>query len=500
MFKKQITFLFFLILVGFILICSTALIFLNALKYEHDLASDIYKKRIGFLDNVEYFYTSSAILDSIKLKQQYDEMIENWDLYKNFGTSDSFLIRLKLLYRDLFLKDEKILLENLEPNMQYAIEEIDSLIGQTKIILYDLEFSEYNAPIVLLRHSLLINNKIGYLILLQNMALTSYKKIADSIYRFSMFVLFVFMIIVVWFILLFLKLRLSSMREINVKLKKTITEQTIKLRESNKDLQKIIDYEISQSRKKDMIMYQQARFAAMGEMIQNIAHQWRQPLNSLMIIIQSFKLKFDNNKMTQEFIDSQTKDAMRIANNMSSTIENFRNFFQQNSHKESFSLNKSIMDSIKIVEPILKQSEVKIFFEECENIEMYGYENAFSQILLNLLKNSLDVLNNLEPHNRVIQIVLESNDENILISFMDSGGGTKCDIEKIFEPYYTTKHKSVGTGIGLYMVKQIVEKQMNGSIEVKNKEWNLSSEARYYGAVFMIKFNHSLNLNRQEDK
>lgn len=247
-------------------------------------------------------------------------------------------------------------------------------------------------------------------------------------------------------------------------------------------------------------MYQQARLASMGEMIQNIAHQWRQPLNSLIILFQSFKLKYEQQKLTDDFVAKETEFALKIAKNMSDTIENFRNFFRPNLTRERFSLTQSIQDSIRLIKPTLEQNHIEVFFTYTQDLEMFAYENAFAQVVLNIIKNSQDIFTKEDaPEDApkgVVQITLKQLEQDcdstpfVLLEIMDNGGGIKLkDIDKIFEPYFTTKHKSIGTGIGLYMVRQIVEKQMGGSIEVRNGVWWCEPKAQeFYGAIFMIRF------------
>lgn len=194
-------------------------------------------------------------------------------------------------------------------------------------------------------------------------------------------------------------------------------------------------------------------------------------------------MKSQNGKLTQEFIDLQVHDGLKIAKAMSRTIEDFRNFFHSSSDKEVFNLRANIQDSISLVDAFLKQNEISVVVDCPQDIELYGYKSAFSQVILNLIKNSEDVLKErlISPARIRIVVGIEngeickefSSKSCVKILFTDNGGGIKLeDIQKIFEPYFTTKHKSVGTGIGLYMSKQIIEKQMEGSIEVRNVHYN----------------------------
>lgn len=288
--------------------------------------------------------------------------------------------------------------------------------------------------------------------------------------------------------LLFSKIVISSIEDLHSSLENIVFEKTKKLREFNVDLQQIIQKKIEESRQKDQIMYQQAKLASIGEMIQNIAHQWRQPLNSLSLIIQSFKIKFEEGNLSLNFVETQTQNALRIAKNMSDTIENFRNFFQPNSAKKSFNIAKSIQDSINIIRATLLKDGIDVFVLVPERISLLGYENAFTQVVLNLISNARDAILMENVRNGVIEISFELNEQEISLLFFDNAGGIKTqETEKIFEPYFTTKHQSLGTGIGLYMVRQIIEKQLDGRIVAQNQKWESKiTHQKYYGASFKI--------------
>jgi signal transduction histidine kinase len=249
--------------------------------------------------------------------------------------------------------------------------------------------------------------------------------------------------------------------------------------------------EVIRNREKDQIMYQHARLAAMGEMIGNIAHQWRQPLNALTILIQSFGTKSMAGKLDQEFIDKQVDEGLRLADQMSNTIEDFRNFFSPHRDREYFSLVKSLNDTLELVEFFCKDEHIDIKILAKEDLRVFGYSNEFAQVILNLINNARDNFKqkNMNDERKII-IKLEKKNRPkpyALISFIDNGGGIDPKIkDRIFEPYFTTKHKSTGTGIGLYMSKQIIEKQMQGLVTMKNIESKLGGDKVYKCAQFII--------------
>jgi signal transduction histidine kinase len=220
-------------------------------------------------------------------------------------------------------------------------------------------------------------------------------------------------------------------------------------------------------------MYQNARLASMGEMIGNIAHQWRQPLNALTLLIQSFGIKSEAGKLDKEFVKKQVDEGLRLANSMSNTIEDFRNFFSPSKEKELFEVKKAINDTLEMSSFFCKDENISIDVRCEKEIKIYGYVNEFSQVLLNFINNARENFKQrgIESDKRILIEIKEITVDGIptaQIVFVDNGGGIdEHIIDRIFEPYFTTKHKATGTGIGLYMSKQIIETQMEGTLEAK---------------------------------
>ncbi len=233
-----------------------------------------------------------------------------------------------------------------------------------------------------------------------------------------------------------------------------------------------------QMQAKDRFMFQQSRLASMGEMIGNIAHQWRQPLNELGITIYDMKKSFSNCK-EDEFLRSyeHSKDVIQ---KMSHTIEDFRNFFSPNKEKEKFLIKDVIDELLRMMQGTIQRHALHVEVKHHKPALIEGYFNEFTQVLLNLINNSKDAFNQRKIEKRAIKIeVDEDNDKNIVISFSDNAKGIDENIiDKIFDPYFTTKHSSQGTGLGLYLSEMIVKKSMNGNIKVYNNK---------NGATFEIK-------------
>lgn len=251
------------------------------------------------------------------------------------------------------------------------------------------------------------------------------------------------------------------------------------LRVLNESLELRVQAELAKSREKDLLLIRQSRLAAMGEMITNIAHQWRQPLTALAITIQDAKYAFDGNELNAEYIDKMVKDGMGFINYMSHTIDDFRSFFRPDRQKESFSVVEACELASHVIYDSLKSNFIKFEMHyEDANICTVGYPHEFSQVILNLLSNAKDVLldrNIMEP---TIYLSVSKCNGSARINIEDNGGGIDATIvDKVFDPYFTTKEQGKGTGLGLYMSKMIVEQHMNGKIYADNGE---------KGAVFVI--------------
>ncbi len=223
-----------------------------------------------------------------------------------------------------------------------------------------------------------------------------------------------------------------------------------------------------QMQAKDRFMFQQSRLASMGEMIGNIAHQWRQPLNELGITIYDMKKSFSKCK-EDEFLQSyeHSKDVIK---RMSHTIEDFRNFFSPNKEKEKFLVKDAIDELLRMLQGTIQRHALHVEVKHHKQVWIEGYFNEFTQVLLNLINNSKDAFNQRKIEARDIKIDVNINhDKNIVILFSDNAKGIDENIiDKIFDPYFTTKHSSQGTGLGLYMSEMIVTKSMRGSIKVCN--------------------------------
>ena len=240
-----------------------------------------------------------------------------------------------------------------------------------------------------------------------------------------------------------------------------------------------IQEEINKRLEQEQILIQQSKLASMGEMIGNIAHQWRQPLAQISAIHMNMKVTYDFDKFTKEYMENKIKEANKLTSYMSQTISDFQNFFKPQGEKEIFSIEKACKDAYFILESSLKAYGIEVIFHITQDVEINGYKNEYSQVILNLLSNAKDILIERQIKNPKIEIEIKDGNHYALVKIKDNAGGVDTSIiDKIFEPYFTTRHQTQGTGIGLYMSKNIIERNMHGYINVTNVD---------DGALFTVK-------------
>lgn len=248
-----------------------------------------------------------------------------------------------------------------------------------------------------------------------------------------------------------------------------LAEKQRQLEAVNSSLQQRIEDAIAQLRQKDQVMISQSRQAAMGEMIGNIAHQWRQPLNALAMTLGNIASAYQYNELTAEYLDKTVENGNRLIQKMSSTINDFRNFFKPDKAAVSFSAREQISHAVALVEAGLKSQNISVHLEAPQDMVLTGFPNEYSQVLLNLFANSRDAIRESGAASGSLTIRLYDRDGQGCVAVGDTGGGIPADIiDKIFEPYFSTK--DMGTGVGLYMSKMIIERSMNGTIEAHNIE------------------------------
>ncbi|SJZ91522.1 Histidine kinase-, DNA gyrase B-, and HSP90-like ATPase [Trichlorobacter thiogenes] len=237
----------------------------------------------------------------------------------------------------------------------------------------------------------------------------------------------------------------------------------------NRTLETRVQEELQRNREKDAMMIQQSRLAAMGEMISNISHQWRQPLNELGIMVQMLRVDYDEALLDDTKIDEFSRGCMEIIQYMSQTINTFRNFFKREQPSARFEVSTAISKTVDLVQASFQDAGIKLNLKLDSGCLIQGNANEFSQVILNLFNNARDVLVEREVATPEIAVATWLENGQIMVVVEDNAGGIPDAISgKIFDPYFTTKHKSQGVGLGLYMSKIIIEGKMAGNIDVAN--------------------------------
>ncbi len=251
-----------------------------------------------------------------------------------------------------------------------------------------------------------------------------------------------------------------------------------KLEELNKTLENKVSSEVEKSRQKDKQILQQSRLAQMGEMISMIAHQWRQPLAAISSSSTAINLKATLNKLDKETALKLSGNITDYSKHLSATIDDFREFFRSNKEKRDTTYNDIIKSVLSIVEASISTKNIKIIKELHCDATFSTYPNEIKQVVLNLLKNAEDVLLDNKIKDPCIKIATYAEEEYYILEVSDNGGGVPEDIiDNIFDPYFSTKTKKDGTGLGLYMSKTIIEDHCDGILHVNNSDT---------GAVFKI--------------
>jgi len=241
------------------------------------------------------------------------------------------------------------------------------------------------------------------------------------------------------------------------------------LKRLNEDLEKEVTQRTAELREKDQMLLTQSRQAAMGEMIGNIAHQWRQPLNVLGLNIQQQLLYYDLGELTREFLDDSVKKSMEVIEHMSITIDDFRNYFKPDKERIDFNVQEAIGITLSLIEGSFKNQHITLEIIAKESPVIHSFKNEFAQVALNILNNARDVLTERGIKEPRVTITTGCENGRAVVTIADNAGGIpEGIIDKIFDPYFTTKGPQTGTGVGLFMSKAIIEKNMQGRLTARN--------------------------------
>jgi len=239
-------------------------------------------------------------------------------------------------------------------------------------------------------------------------------------------------------------------------------------------------------KKQEKLLFEQSKMVSMGEMIGNIAHQWRQPLSLISTSSTAMIMEKEYNILTDEQLLKYCNNINDNAQYLSQTIDDFKNFIKGERIKKLFNLKDNINSFLHLVDGKLKNNNIKIILDLDDSIHINGYENELIQCLMNIVNNSKDALLEIVNDYRLIFISTSIKDDKIVISIKDNAQGIPENIlPNIFEPYFTTKKQSQGTGLGLHMTHNLIVEGMNGTINAKNVSYQYDSNNQI-GAEFTI--------------
>jgi signal transduction histidine kinase len=228
----------------------------------------------------------------------------------------------------------------------------------------------------------------------------------------------------------------------------------------------------------------------MGMMLNMIAHQWRQPLNNISLIVNTIILKQKKEQLNLEQLNKFKNEFQQQITYLSNTIDDFKNFFKPKKEKEHFKLRDTILTTYSLIKPIFDKNHIQFNFNIDSQIKYFGYKNEFSQVILNIINNSKDALIEKNIENKLIDISVNEDEKNLIIIIQDNAKGVQeADLKKIFELYFSTKNSINGSGLGLYISKIIINEHFNGEIIAYNGIDGLE-------IIIKIPRNESINLKK----
>lgn len=261
--------------------------------------------------------------------------------------------------------------------------------------------------------------------------------------------------------------RETELVEHRAHLESAVRARTDELRQLNDSLERRVHEEAAKNREKDHLLIRQSRLATLGEMIGNIAHQWRQPINALGLLLTNLRDAQRYNELDRAYLDAAVDKGRHLIESMSSTIDDFRGLFKPDRERTRFDVAAAVRGALTVVEASFKNAHIGIALDMADNPVCVGFPNEYTHVVLNLLGNARDAIQARGAGGGQVALRVFTENGRAVVSIRDNGGGIPTAIiDRIFDPYFTTREN--GTGIGLYMSLMIIEKNMNGAMEAHN--------------------------------
>ena len=273
-----------------------------------------------------------------------------------------------------------------------------------------------------------------------------------------------------------LKLKELELRTLNEELESRVVARTSELSFLNSELLKLnetleqrVEEEVTKNRAKDIMLVRQNRQAVLGEILDHIAHQWKQPLSSISLIIQDLELTVCDGELTNEYLNETIGKIMALLDHMAQTIDVFRDFYRPEKQKTVFRLKDSIDMAVGFITPALRMHAIAVELDVDPALVALGYPKEYGQVLLNLLSNARNALAERKIEAPRLKLKAFAEGGKAVVTVTDNAGGIpETNLNRIFEPYFTTRKAAGGTGVGLYMSKNIIEKSMAGTLSAAN--------------------------------
>jgi len=239
----------------------------------------------------------------------------------------------------------------------------------------------------------------------------------------------------------------------------------------NDTLEKRVEEEVAKNREKDHLLILQNRQAALGETLDHIAHQWKQPINAISLIIQDLGETYLQGGLNKEYVDETTNQILELVEHMAQTISVFRDFYRPEKEKTAFRIKESIDRTLMFIEPALRFHRIEVILEVDPGLSAVGYPKEYAQVILNILSNAKDVFEERQVEQPRVTIRASVQENKAVVTITDNAGGIPdALLGRVFDLYFTTREAKGGTGIGLYLSKNIIERNMGGKLNVENVE------------------------------
>ena len=259
----------------------------------------------------------------------------------------------------------------------------------------------------------------------------------------------------------------KSLIDNTIKLQEEVAKQTQNLQHLNASLEKRVQEELTHRKEQEQMFLHQSRLAGMGEMIDSIAHQWRQPLMNINAILMNMGRAMETKDKSPAYMEKKMNEVITLTTHMSQTIEDFRSLFKEDKEKYIFNTHESITYALELLKNIVQYIDIKLISPI--ELSYNGYKNELIQVFIILISNAAEVLHTRKVETKYINIHIEEKEKYLVISIEDNAGGIKEEnLTHIFEPYFSTKKRTGGTGLGLYVAKIIIEQNMQGTLNVSN--------------------------------